>query len=58
MNSKKAGKLSMEAEDAAPAPEVSRTKWQQKRALLAVPNSEKTVEKRKSRLSFMIGKRD
>ena len=57
-NSKKAGKPSMEAEDAAPAPEISRTRWQQRRALLAVPNPEKTVEKRKSRLSFMIGKRE
>jgi len=57
-NSKKASKLSMEAEDAAPAPEISKKKWQEKKALLAVPNSEKLVGKRKSRFSFMMGKND
>lgn len=57
-NSKKASKLSMEAEDAAPAPEISRKKWQEKRALLSVPLPEKTLEKRKSRFSFMMGKKE
>ena len=57
-NSKKASKLSMEAEDAAPAPEISKKKWQEKRALLAVPSSVKTGAKRKSRFSFMMGRNE
>ena len=55
----RAGKMSMEAEDAAPAPEISRKRWQEKRAFLAPADAERTLEKRKSRFSFMIpGKKE
>jgi hypothetical protein len=48
----------MESDLAAPAPEISKTKWQQKRALLAAADAERAVEKRKSRFSFNFGRRD
>lgn len=50
----KVSKPSMEAEDAAPAPEISKKKWQEKRELLAPVVAENTFQKRKSRFSFMI----
>jgi hypothetical protein len=57
--SQRAGKMSMEAEDAAPAPEISKKRWQEKRALLAPADAERRVERRKSRFSFMLpGKKE